>query len=101
MRCPNLMVREDTNTSNDRPKFPDQSTLIGVAQPTVADPAQGRMATDRFIPETAAAGTNVGAQVTAFDDDTDIEVITYSLRDPASTATVAGEQRWMKLTNDS
>ena len=76
-------VREDTNTSNDRPKFPDQSTLIGVAQPTVALPTQGRTTTDRFIPETAAAGTNVGAPVTAFDDDTDIEVITYSLRDAA------------------
>ena len=90
-------VRKDTNTSNDRPKFPDQSTLIGVDQPTVANPTQGRMATDRFIPETAAAGTNVGAPVTAFDDDTDIEVITYSLRDPEGSATGNGDE----VDNDS
>ena len=73
-------VRQDTNTSNDRPKYPDQSTLTGVASPA-------RTATDRYIPETAAAGTNVGAPVTAFDDDTDIEVLTYSLRDGATQAT--------------
>ena len=46
-----------------------------------AAPTQGRTDTDRFIPETAAAGTRVGAPVTAFDDKTDIEVLTYSLRD--------------------
>ena len=74
-------VRKDTNTSNQDPKFPDQSTLIGVNGPTEAAPTQGREVTDRFIPEIAAAGTRVGAPVTAFDDKTDIEVITYSLRD--------------------
>ena len=74
-------VRKDTNTSNQDPKFPDQSTLIGVNGPTGAAPTQGREVTDRFIPEIAAAGTRVGAPVTAFDDKTDIEVITYSLRD--------------------
>ena len=74
-------VRKDTNTSNQDPKFPDQSTLIGVNGPTGAAPTQGREFTDRFIPEIAAAGTRVGAPVTAFDDKTDIEVITYSLRD--------------------
>ena len=74
-------VRKDTNTSNQDPKFPDQSTLIGVNGPTEAAPTQGREVTDRFIPETATAGTRVGAPVTAFDDKTDIEVITYLLRD--------------------
>ena len=74
-----FMVREDTNTSNQDPKFPDQSTLTGVTEALGAIPYRGL--TDRFIPETAAAGTPVGAPVTAFDDKTDIEVITYSLRD--------------------
>ena len=76
-------VRQDTNTSNDRPKYPDQSTLTGATLTTT--PLNSRQATDRFIPETAGAGTNVGAPVTAFDDDTDIEVLTYSLRDPLGT----------------
>lgn len=67
-------VRKDIVTSNQRPKFPDQKTLTG-------GNAIVRTGTDRFISETAAAGTNVGAPVTAFDDRTDIEVITYSLRD--------------------
>ena len=72
-------VRVDTNTSNQDPKFPDQSTLTGVVTGTLDVPVRGL--TDRFIPETAAAGARVGAPVTAFDDKTDIEVITYSLRD--------------------
>ena len=67
-------VRVDTNTSNQDPKFPDQKTLIG-GNAIVRDD------TDRFIPEIATAETRVGAPVTAFDDKTDIEVITYSLRD--------------------
>ena len=71
-------VRVDTNTSNQDPKFPDQSTLTGVTTDLVV-PVRG--VTDRFIPEIATAGTYVGAPVTAFDDKTDIEVITYSLRD--------------------
>ena len=78
-------VRVDTNTSNQDPKFPDQSTLTGVTTDLVV-PVRG--VTDRFIPETATAETHVGAPVTAFDDKvtafdykTDIEVITYSLRD--------------------
>ena len=79
-------VREDIVTSNDPPKFPDQSTLIGVSSPTEAEPTQGRTATDRFIPETAPVDTNVGAPVTAFDDKSDIEVLTYSLRDGAAQA---------------
>ena len=74
-------VRKDVNTSNQDPKFPDQTTLIGGDGPTSAEPTQGRTATDRFILETAAAGERVGAPVTAFDDKSDIEVITYSLRD--------------------
>ena len=74
-------VRQDTNTSNQDPKYPDQSTLIGGVGPTTDVPAQGRTATDRFIPETAPAGTRVGAPVTAFDDKTDTEVLTYLLRD--------------------
>ena len=80
-------VREDTVTSNQPPKFPDQSTLVGLLSPTLSMPTQGRLTTDRFIPETAAAGDPVGARVTAFDDATELEVITYSLRDPASTTT--------------
>ena len=67
-------VRTDIVTSNQRPKFPDQSTLVG-------GDAIVRIDTDRFISETALAGDRVGAPVTAFDDRTDIEVITYSLRD--------------------
>ena len=71
-------VRVDTNTSNQDPKFPDQSTLTGVTT-DLEVPVRG--VTDRFIPEIATAGTYVGAPVTAFDDKTDTEVITYSLRD--------------------
>ena len=74
-------VRKDVNTSNQDPKFPDQSTLIGGNSPTATGPTDGRTDTDRFIPETAVAGDRVGAPVTAFDDKSDIEVITYSLRD--------------------
>ena len=73
-------VRKDSVTSNDDPKFPDQSTLLtGVSSPTAAAPTQGRTTTERFIHENSPAGTRVGAPVTAFDDDTDIEVLTYSL----------------------
>ena len=73
-------VRKDSITSNDPPKFPDQSTLLtGVSSPTAAAPTQGRTTTERFIHENSPAGTRVGAPVTAFDDDTDIEVLTYSL----------------------
>ena len=76
-------VREDTVTSNAAPKFPNQATLVGGNDIERED-------TDRFISETAAAGTRVGAPVTAFDDATDIEVITYSLRDAAATPRVTG-----------
>ena len=65
-------VRKDSVTSNDPPKFPDQKTLTG-------GNAIARTATERFIHENSPAGTRVGAPVTAFDDDTDIEVLTYSL----------------------
>ena len=65
-------VREDIISSNTRPKFPDQSTL-GIT----GDPA--RESTERFILEDSPAGTPVGARVTAFDDATEIEVLTYSL----------------------
>ena len=81
-------VRKDIVTSNAPPKFPDQSTLIGGGSPTVAAPTQGRTTTDRFIPEAAAAGTPVGPRVTAFDDATEIEVLTYSLRDAAGAANI-------------
>ena len=74
-------VREDVVTSNQPPKFPDQSTLTGVTTPS-----PDRTQTDRFISEGAAAGAPVGAPVTAFDDATEIEVITYSLRDPAGAS---------------
>ena len=84
-------VREDTVTSNQPPKFPDQSTLIGGNSPSLGTPTDGRMDTDRFIPETAAAGDPVGARVTAFDDATEIEEITYSLRDPVGTAANGAE----------
>ena len=67
-------VRRDTSTSNDPPKFPDQKTLSG-------GNAIVRTATERFILENSPERTRVGAPVTAFDDATDIEVLTYSLSD--------------------
>ena len=79
-------VRRDISTSNDRPKYPDQRTLTGVSSPTTGEPTRGRTVADRFIRETAAAGDIVGAPVTAFDDDATIDILTYSLRDPAGTA---------------
>ena len=83
-------VRVDTNTSNQDPNFPDQSTLTGF---TEALGVLVREVTDRFIPETALAGTDVGARVTAFDDKTDIEVITYSLRDADGSDVPNGVER--------
>ena len=75
-------VRKDIVTSNEEPKFPDQSTLLnGVSSPTAAAPTQGRTTTERFILENSPAGTRVGAPVTAFDDKSDIEVLTYSMSD--------------------
>ena len=74
-------VRRDIVTSNIPPKYPDQSTVTGVA--TI-----DRTVTDRFIRETAAAKTLVGAPVTAFDDRTALEDITYSLRDAAASANI-------------
>ena len=79
-------VRKDIVTSNAPPKFPDQSTLIGGDSP-------GRTTTDRFISEAAGAGDHVGARVTAFDDATEIEVLTYSLRDPEGTAIGNGDDQ--------
>ena len=79
-------VRKDIVTSNAPPKFPDQSTLIGGDSP-------GRTTTDRFISEAAAAGTHVGVRVTAFDDATEIEVLTYSLRDSEGTDTGNGDDQ--------
>ena len=76
-------VRKDTVTSNDLPKFPDQRTL-GVAADT-GDFARG--ATERFIHERSKAGTRVGAPVTAFDDATAIDLLTYSLADGPTAAT--------------
>ena len=84
-------VRVDNNTSNQDPKFPDQSTLTGVVAGTLVAPVRG--VTDRFIPETATAGTNVGAPVTAFDDKTEVEVITYSLQDADGTTSPNGVGR--------
>ena len=77
-------VRKDNVTSNNPPKYPDQVTL-GVDATTDADGGTGgdllyaRGTTERFIHENSPAGTRVGAPVTAFDDATDIEVLTYSL----------------------
>ena len=65
-------VRKDIVTSNADPKYPDQRILEGG---TVID----RDKTRRYIPENSPAGTRVGAPVTAFDDETSIDVITYSL----------------------
>ena len=76
-------VRKDIVTSNDPPKFPDQTTLgidTDVDGPT-DPPAPERTETERFILENSPAGTRVGAPVTAFDDATVIEVLTYSLSD--------------------
>ena len=77
-------VRKDIVTSNEEPKFPDQVTL-GVAPDTDADGGTdstllyARRITERFIHENSPSGTRVGAPVTAFDDKSDIEVLTYSL----------------------
>ena len=69
-------VREDIVTTNDPPKYPDQSTL-GID----GDPA--RASTERFILENSPEGTRVGARVTAFDDATALDILSYSLRDAA------------------
>ena len=75
-------VRKATNTTNDPPKFPDQRTLgRDPDTPTTGTPLYARLSTERFIFENSTPETKVGAPVTAFDDDTDIEVLTYSLRD--------------------
>ena len=67
-------VRKDVVTSNDDPEYPDQSTLTGAASPS-------RNATNRYIDENSPAGTFVGAPVTAFDDATTLDILTYSLFD--------------------
>ena len=77
-------VRKDIVSSNNPPRFPDQRTLGLLADTPAGDPPAGddvytRETTERFIHEGAPAGTRVGAPVTAFDDATDIEVLTYSL----------------------
>ena len=72
-------VRKDIVTSNADPKYPDQRILMGGAP-------INRMTTRRYIPENSPAGTEVGALVTAFDDETSIDVITYSLLAGASTS---------------
>ena len=81
------VVREDIVTTNDPPKFADQRTL-GLAADTAADGTTtstplvyARLNTERFIPENSPAGTPVGAPVTAFDDATGLDVLTYSLSD--------------------
>ena len=81
-----LTVREDTVTSNAAPKFPDQSTLTGVASPA-------RAATERFIDENSPGGTEVGAPVTAFDDAARIDKLGYSLSDGTGGADHAGKFR--------
>ena len=65
-------VRKDVISSNQDPKFPDQKTLLG-------GNAIVRASTERFILENSPGGTKVGAPVTAFDDETELEVLTYSL----------------------
>ena len=67
-------VRKDLVTSNANPQYPDQRILEGG---TIID----RGKTRRYIPENSPAGTRVGAPVTAFDDETSIDVITYKLSD--------------------
>ena len=67
-------VRKDIVTSNAAPQYPDQRILEGGTDIE-------RDETRRYIPENSPAGTNVGAPVTAFDDETSIDVITYSLSD--------------------
>ena len=65
-------VRKDVISSNQDPNFPDQKTLLGGNDIV-------RENTERFIRENSPAGTKVGAPVTAFDDNTELEVLTYSL----------------------
>ena len=76
-------VRKDIVTSNADPKYPDQRILEGGT--TIE-----RGETRRYIPESSPAGTNVGAPVTAFDDETSIDVITYSLSDTTAESGHSG-----------
>ena len=72
-------VRTNILSSNDPPEYPDQTTL-GIDTEVAIE----RTLTERFILENSPAGTRVGAPVTAFDDATEIEVLTYSLSDTMS-----------------
>ena len=86
-------VRKDIVSSNDSPTFPDQTTL-GVDTAIDADGASllpERTETERFILENSPAGTLVGAPVEAFDDATEIEVLTYSLSDTTPNTGHAGK----------
>ena len=76
-------VRKDIVTSNADPKYPDQRILLGGRDIE-------RDETRRYVPETVSAGTYVGAPVTAFDDETSIDVITYSLLAGTSTSETTG-----------
>ena len=71
-------VRKDIVTSNAKPQYPDQRTLVLLGD---AEFGINRITTSRYIPENSPAGTPVGAPVTAFDDETSIDVITYELSD--------------------
>ena len=77
-------VRKDIVTSNRPPKYPDQSTLIGGLSPSASAclQSEGRLQTGSYA-RSRLRGERVGAPVTAFDDQTEIEVLTYSLRDAA------------------
>ena len=85
-------VREDVVTTTDPPMFPDQSTL-GIIEVVDGDEVPARASTERFIRENSPAGTNVGAPVTAFDDATAIDLLTYSLRDTTPGDDHAGNFR--------
>ncbi len=76
----NYPVRKDIVTSNADPTYPDQSSL-GVGTPTDGVFPLTRVATNRYVAENAPAGTLVGAPVTAFDDATTLDILTYSLFD--------------------
>ena len=55
-----------------------------------------RRNTERFIDENSAAGTKVGAPVTAFDDATRIDKLGYSLSDGDAT-TAAGDAEKFRI----
>ena len=85
-------VRKDIVTTTDPPKFPSQRPLGLPVTDDTGDP-RVRDKTERFIHENSPAGSKVGAPVTAFDDSTSIDPLTYSLRNRTATSSDAANFR--------